>query len=214
MAIETTMLDPNRAYPLFPLQDAVLFPYALLPLLVFEPRYRRMVRDALDSFGILAIGHFNGEVSEAEHLYGRPALADTVGVGLIVDYEHLEDGRYIVTLYGLCRARILREEEHHPYRMARLAPVDLGRGDEATLSGYRETIERTLYDALAKLGYTREAEQNHISTRIPTKILIDQIINAVCRDARERYALLRETNVTRRASWLIDYLRTAAKSHD
>jgi Lon protease-like protein len=210
MAIEKTTFDPNRAYPVFPLHEAVLFPYAMLPLLIHEPRYRRMTRDALDSFGIIAIAHYNAEVSESESLYGRPDLAETVGIGQVIDYEHLSDDRYILTLYGLCRARIKIESEHHPYRMAYLQPIDVGRGDETTLREYRQTIEVTLYGALSKLGYAEKAKDNHISSQIPTKVLIDQIINAVCRDTDERYKLLSETNVTRRANWLIHYLKAAA----
>src|ERR1041385_4835026 len=78
--------------PLFPLPELVLLPGALLPLQIFEPRYRKLVRDALDghkAMGIVCIPDPNQLDPR-----GLPAMASVGGVGTIIDYSELPSGRY------------------------------------------------------------------------------------------------------------------------
>lgn len=94
------------ALPIFPLPNVVLFPGALLPLHVFEPRYREMIRDTLATHRMLAMAmRLENEVPGAP----PPAVAQVVGVGEIVAAEPMSDGRYNLLLEGKARARITRE---------------------------------------------------------------------------------------------------------
>lgn len=93
--------------PIFPLPDVQLFPHALLPLHVFEPRYRDLVRDAMAGERLLAVATLAPGYEPDYH--GRPAVRDVVGVGRIVGHEPLADGRSNIVLRGVARARIDRE---------------------------------------------------------------------------------------------------------
>jgi Lon protease-like protein len=92
---------------IFPLPNVTLFPGALLPLHVFEPRYREMLRDALARRGVLAIARLKpGFEPDYE---GRPPVFDVCGVGGVESWSEREDGRFDIALRGLARARIVSE---------------------------------------------------------------------------------------------------------
>lgn len=113
------MAGTSLEIPLFPLH-VVLFPGMALPLHIFEPRYRRMTSDCLDSnlpIGIVlalpggALGH---EISAPVGTFAR-----------IVDYERLPDGRYNLLTVGTQRFRILQQDRgKHPYLTGRVEPLE------------------------------------------------------------------------------------------
>src|SRR5687768_11559830 len=99
--------------PIFPLAGAILFPRSQLPLHIFEPRYREMVRDALDGGGNI------GMVQPLTMEGGEPPLYEVGCIGEIVGVEELEDGRYNIVLNGSSRFRIIAEAHlDTPYRNA------------------------------------------------------------------------------------------------
>jgi Lon protease-like protein len=104
----------RRLIPLFPLPGVVLFPGTLLPLHVFEPRYRVMLVHALRGDRVLGMSMIDGSAEPAD----PPALVPLGGAGRIVEEEELEDGRFNIILEGLYRYRILAEEPTSPYRSA------------------------------------------------------------------------------------------------
>ena len=103
------------ALPLFPLHQVVLFPGMLLPLHVFEPRYRALVRDALAGHHSLAVAHLLAPEAELED---RPPLAEVAGVGTIVEHRELPGGRYDIVLLGRGRVRLQELSFEPPYRRA------------------------------------------------------------------------------------------------
>ena len=103
------------ALPLFPL-PTVLFPGAMLPLHIFEPRYRQMIRDALESHRALAVVLIKNPALVDEH--GHPAIADVAGAGVIVDHAELPSGRFNVLIRGRARVRISELPFIEPYRRA------------------------------------------------------------------------------------------------
>lgn len=105
--------------PLFPLPNAVLFPQAILPLHIFEPRYRQMTADALVGEQLIAMALKTGDPGAV------PPLHDVVGLGKIIAHQRLDDGRYHLVLRGLARARIAREvASDRMYRVAELQLLD------------------------------------------------------------------------------------------
>jgi Lon protease-like protein len=96
--------------PVFPLEGVVLLPHAELPLNIFEPRYLAMVGDALRS-GHRLIGMIQPSGSSCPMRAIIPDLFATGCAGRITRFEETPDGRYLITLKGLCRFRIVAEEE-------------------------------------------------------------------------------------------------------
>jgi ATP-dependent Lon protease len=111
----------ERVVPLFPLSKVFLYPGVIMPLHIFEPRYRQMVDDLLDRQGWLVISSIvDGHEQDAE---GTPPVYGVAGLGEIVRHTSLPDGRYLVTLAGLARVRIEEVESEHAYRQVRFEPL-------------------------------------------------------------------------------------------
>ena len=137
--------------PLFPLPEVVLFPGVPRPLLIFEPRYREMVADALK--GNRIIGMVLLRPGYEKDYEGRPPIYGIGCAGVIEDYEQLPDGRYGVLLRGLTTFRVVSEDQRKPYRLARVEAVpDLLTDEErGPLSTMRERLARLL-DTVLPLG--------------------------------------------------------------
>ena len=111
----------SRRIPLFPLPGVVLLPGTLLPLHIFEPRYRAMVSDALAGSRTIGMAMLKAGWETAED---NPAIHAIGGAGEIVESEELEDGRYNILLQGQFRYRIVREEAAAtPYRTASVEEI-------------------------------------------------------------------------------------------
>src|SRR5687768_15383367 len=104
--MDDSVLDLS-AVPLFPLPGVVLFPRAVLPLHIFEDRYRAMTADALMGDKTIAMALLKPGWEKS--YYGRPAIEPVVCVGRILSHEKLADGKYNFLLQGVQRARIIRE---------------------------------------------------------------------------------------------------------
>jgi uncharacterized protein len=119
-----------RQLPMFPL-GTVLFPHMVLPLHVFEPRYRALLRDVLD-----ADGEFGVTLISRGHEVGGGDLRTDVGtVARVIQAEELEDGRWLVIAVGTRRIRVDRWLPDDPYPLAVVEdltedPVDADAGAE------------------------------------------------------------------------------------
>ena len=124
---------------IFPLPEVVLFPGTMLPLHVFEPRYRAMLRDALDQDRPIAIATI--DASSALDKYERPLVRPYVGVGRLADCDELPDGRYLIVLEGTARARIVNEyAPERPYRLVRATTVPDEPGDAASTAASIDAV--------------------------------------------------------------------------
>lgn len=111
-------MDLPDVVPLFPLPNVVHFPGVPLPLHVFEPRYRELVRDALA--GRRLVGMVLLRAGWEADYYGAPPVFDVGTAGAIVRAERLADGRWNVVLRGLREFVIEGEEDGRSYRRARV----------------------------------------------------------------------------------------------
>jgi Lon protease-like protein len=107
-----------KIVPLFPLPNLVLFPGMMVPLHIFEPRYREMVADSARSDGIIGMILLKGEWED--DYYGFPDIFEIGCAGKIRDLVRLDDGRYNLVLEGLAEFRVLREIREKPYRQAEI----------------------------------------------------------------------------------------------
>jgi len=133
--------------PLFPLPEVVLFPGVTRPLLVFEPRYREMVADALK--GNRVIGTVLLKPGFEQDYEGRPPIFEIGCAGEIEQYQEFPDGRYGILLRGLTPFRVLSENQDRAYRLARVEAVpDQAPADDLELSTLRDRLSLALFAAL------------------------------------------------------------------
>jgi Lon protease-like protein len=97
----------REALPIFPLPRTVLLPGAMLPLHVFEPRYRELVQACIDGHEMMGIATL--KPGYEEDYEGRPAVWPEIGVGVIVAHQPLDDGRRNILLRYVGRG-LLDEE--------------------------------------------------------------------------------------------------------
>lgn len=121
--------------PLFPLPGVVLLPGTILPLHIFEPRYRAMVADALEGDRTIGMAMMKPGWERSD---GPPPVFPVGGAGKIVDAERLSDGRYDILLEGEFRYRVIDESAPAPYRVARvevLSSIPFPSPSEASAAG-------------------------------------------------------------------------------
>jgi Lon protease-like protein len=100
-------IDVPDVIPIFPLPETVLLPGEVLPLHIFEPRYRAMVRDALASHRVIGIVEATPD-GETEDI-GTATVRQIGCVGFIAQHQELPDGRFLLWLLGLERFQIDEE---------------------------------------------------------------------------------------------------------
>jgi Lon protease-like protein len=180
-----------ESVPIFPLGEVVLFPDTLLPLHIFEPRYREMVADALSgdrTIGMVLVRGVDGAIDPAPpESPDRPEIYPVGCAGRIVQHEKFEDGRSMIVLQGKTKFRIRQETDgDEPYRVAEVQalyeappPAECVREWEAALRAVIEEYVRALdgdvsvlEEAFAKLKL--EGLVNYLSASLPLGVVEKQ----------------------------------------
>ncbi len=203
----------GKPMPLFPLDSAVLLPQQVVPLHIFEPRYRQMIQHALDGPGQIALAVFEGQRWKQEY-HGRPPLRPAVCVGQIVQHERLPDGRYNILVQGICRARIIEElepNESRQYRTALLEPVGVEASsiDASTgeLADIRERLEELLtHGTLTRLAMAEPVLRFVRSSEVTVPALLEIVSFTMLTGAELHYRLLAEESVRARAGLIFGEL--------
>ncbi len=194
------MSELPRRLPIFPLAGALLFPRAQLPLHIFEPRYRAMVRDALGSDRLIGMVQPR---DQGEHA----ALFEIGCVGRIVGAEELDDGRFNIVLEGIGRFRIAREVQAETlYRQVEAddggfddldEPEPLGLAQRAEL----EQESRRYADAL---GYA--VDWQAVSS-LDDEMLVNGIAQIAPLDVGSKQALLEAPDIAARCELLVQFMQ-------
>jgi Lon protease-like protein len=196
--------------PLFPLPEVVLFPRAVLPLHIFEPRYRKMTADALSGARVMAVALLKPGF-EPQYYTRRAPIHSIIGIGHIVASEQLDGGDYNILLRGVARARIVEEVPHKPYRVARIEPFEPAAEVEP---GHLDKLRQDLQATLETEPVCESGIQDHWLRlfEIPLGLgdLTDLIASGLPIDAELRQSLLAEADPLVRARALADHLRTLA----
>ncbi len=187
-----------RRLPLFPLEDVVLFPHSMIPLHIFEARYRKMVRDVLGSNRLVAISlQLEKESLEEGNI---PRVANVASVGELVLAQELPDGRFNLVVRG--RARIGIDEElpsEEPYRLIAAHEIP---DDPATPSSdvdEADTALRALVSGLAESIPDGGELLKHVAAAQETPAALANVVAAsLIADAKARQRLLETTDVFER----------------
>ncbi len=151
--------------PLFPLPNVFLFPRQLMPLHIFEPRYRKMIEDSLDGPGRLVLGTIIGPgESEAP----PPEVMPIAGLGEIARHEKLPDGRFLVWIFGLARVRIAEVDSDEQYRQVQYEIIE-----EVGPTG---SEVRDLRESLSEAILSRTEEIMNLPEDVPIGLLADLLL--------------------------------------
>lgn len=203
----------KRRLPIFPL-DVVLFPQTLLPLHIFEPRYRALVADALLGDKTIGIQRLkDGERPDGE---GRPALFEIGCAGEIVEHEALEDGRSNIVLKGLYRYRVEREPASTlVYRVAEVTRLPVAPLKDASGTLTRLEFRRLLTTLVAKLADSvGRPDAGDLPEELNDEGLVNEALSRLGLDADDRYKLLAMDRLEERYGWAVAHISAAQKRLD
>lgn len=204
-------LDPTALdrVPLFPLPRVVFFPHTLLPLHVFEPRYRELLSDAIDGAGLVAVPLLSAGWESS--YTGSPAVHPVCGLGMIVRRQALPDGRSNVVLLGRARVRIVEElVVATPYRQARvaLAPAPLPAAGDPGWAGAWSRLRALLGQVIRARPTLADDLRPLLDGQRPVDEVLHQLAHMVLTDAEDRQRFLEENDPVLRAARVEDGVGT------
>jgi len=187
--------------PLFPLPGAILFPRSQIPLHIFEPRYREMVKDAIDGPGRIAMiqPHRLDDDNRAP-LYSAGCIGELVGI------EELDDGKFNIVLHGSNRFRLVREVSgDSPYRCAE---VDIAAFDDEEPPPLalvqRAEVEREARRLGDAMGLAVDWDA---VARLDDEMLVNAIAQVAPFDVGAKQALLEQPSLEGRADLLVQLMQ-------
>ena len=210
---EATVLDDFEGdVRLFPLPNSVLFPHVLQPLHIFEPRYRAMTAESLETDRLMALVLLRPGWHVAQS--GIPDVCPMACLARIVKDQCLPDGRYILLIQGMVRAKIVGEKRvAKPFRVARVVarPDDCSKIEDSVLLGFRSE----LMNALELLFPPSNKVHTHFDKLTKTSLNIGTLVDIVSYclelEIETKQSLLEEVSLAARIDRLLKGIRKMAQ---
>ena len=201
------MLHLPQTVPLFPLPNAVLFPGVPLPLHVFEPRYREMVRE-VERREERLIGMVLLRGDWRREYYGAPSVYPIGCAGKMVSVEPLQDGRYNILLHGVREFTIVDERRDRAFREAEVQwrPAQQGSLPAELRTRMHALMQRFLEDREPKL--VRLLNDSSLTDELLTNFLC----YALDFSPVEKQGLLEASELSGRAARLCDVVQFALEA--
>lgn len=189
-----------KTLAIFPLEGALLLPHGQLPLHIFEPRYRNMIEEALGNARML--GMIQPRTPQPHPVPDDAEVFDTGCAGRIVSFAETEDGRFVITLRGVCRYRIAQElPPHRGFRrvVPDFAPFqgDLGPASEEGIDRLRLVASARAYLLMKNIACDWQAAEAASSQALITSLAMscpfepgEKQALLECNDLSERCRLL------------------------
>jgi Lon protease-like protein len=200
--------DLPETIPLFPLPGALLLPRTRLPLHIFEPRYLAMLDDTLKTRDRLI-----GMIQPLTGPRGEKGLSAIGCAGRLTAFSETEDGRYMITLSGISRFRLLREVEGFaPYRRAEISWEGFGRdlaGPEEDLEFRRVPFLELLSRFFAARGLSTDWDA---LKEAETELLVNSLSMLCPLDPEDKQALLEAPTLETRRETLVTLMEFALRS--
>jgi len=202
-------IDLPADAPVMTLPNTALFPQALLPLYIFEPRYRQMLAEALEGNRLFAVAGLDALRAEEPDQVEPPF--PVAGLGIIRACHENADGTSNLVLQGIARVRCRAILSEEPYRRCSIEVLPTAPGAVATelrrqrlaliqqLTEWRELGGPVSADAMRFLRSLREPET-----------FLDLAAFTLCQDALEKQRLLEELDTAARYDRFLRHLRTEA----
>ena len=203
---QTNFSDLPLNLPIFPLAGVILLPRMELPLNIFEPRYLAMIDHALSSHRL--IGVIQPQLDKALHKVGC--------AGRIVSVSETEDGRYLITLKGLCRFAVAEETALHIGGFRNVRPDWSGYvadyNDDKSTEICRDTLVARLETYLRKKNMSCSKWDD--IRQVSCEQLISTLSMVCPFTAQEKQALLEAPDLKHRAEVLFTLMDIAAQDHN
>ncbi|ESY90082.1 LON peptidase substrate-binding domain-containing protein [Mesorhizobium sp. LNHC229A00] len=192
--------DLPSTIPLFPLEGALLLPGGRMPLNIFEPRYLQLVDEAVGGsrlVGVIQPG-LNGALRED----GEPELCSVGCIGRIIAFSETGDGRYLISLQGVCRFRVAHElTVKTPFRQAKPAPFLADLDEEQAANEIDRPALLRAFRAYLQAN-DLEADWQSVS-RAENAMLVNALSMMAPYGPAEKQALLEAADLKTRAETLI-----------
>ncbi len=208
------LADLPLVIPVFPLDGVLLLPGGQLPLNIFEPRYLNMLDDAMS--GERIIGMIQTRPHQAPD-NERPALAPVGCAGRVTSFAETSDGRYLITLTGVCRFRTGDElPVRTPYRQVRadFTPFEPDLREDAAGVRTASDIDRLLLALRRYLDHRGLAIDWTDAESAPSDALINSLAMALPFEPLEKQALLEAETIFERKATLTALLEIDAAATD
>lgn len=205
-------MDLPQVIPLFPLTGALLLPRSRLPLHIFEPRYLAMFEDALKTPERL-IG-----MIQPNEVPGQPNSNGLMKIGCagrVTQFSETEDGRYVITLYGKSRFRIVEEiEGFTPYRRAAVSWDGFERDCGGT--DHDPVFDRSAFLDLLHRYFTAKGLESDWETLkdADDELLINSLSMLLEFEPEDKQALLEAPSLTTRRETLVTLIEFALHRGD
>jgi Lon protease-like protein len=195
-----TVADLQPAVPVFPLPTALLLPGGRMPLNVFEPRYIAMVDEVIGANRL--IGMIQPALDGSTREDGEPKLCEVGCIGRVTSFAETSDGRYLISLNGVCRFRIAEElAVKTPYRQCRIMPFAADLIEDA---GANEVDRSSLLKVFRQYLEANELEADWESvSRADNTTLVNALSMMAPYGPAEKQALLEAADLKTRAETLI-----------
>lgn len=204
MTSDSLSLSLPEYVPVMPLPGALLFPQALLPLYIFEGRYRAMLEHALKEHRMFCVTLIDPRLAEWHSVRQFKHIAT---VGLIRACVGLGDGTSNLILQGLQRVRFTQFLQEKPFPIARLEPLPSVDADTEQVQALGSQV-LAFYDRFKKMGHQLPAKlDDHLSNLSDPETLADLMAATFISDASRRQRLLEELSVAARLRLTLQYLR-------
>lgn len=206
MDYQVELKDFSGICRLFPLPNVVLFPHVILPLHIFEPRYRQMTQDALDGDQCVTIVQAC-PLDQANPWTEPVPIHDVACLGKIIQSERLPDGRFNMLLLGCQRVRLIRELPSP--RLYRLAEASLIEDVSAIESGGARRADLiALFLEVFRRRHGLPADLTRlVHSDLPLGVLSDIVAHALDLSGAVKQSLLEEHRIDDRVLRLTTILR-------
>jgi Lon protease-like protein len=211
--VEDLVFDETRfkgIARMFPLPDLIMFPHVMQPLRIFEPRYRDLLNEALDSDGLIAMCVLRP--GWEEDYENNPLVLPHACLGKVVTHQRTEEGEYNILLLGMRRIKIVRElPRDKTFRRAEVTLLDdvCQSENDTERSDVQEQLTRRFQEFLPPGKKTDPVFETLLSSEIPLGVLTDLVSFALPLEYAQKRELLAECDVDRRAEMLLSAFAAA-----
>jgi len=189
--------------PVMVLPGAVLFPHALMPLFIFEPRYRAMLSHTLEEDRVFCVAMMKPEVTEARSAVDFHHIA---GIGMVRACVAHEDGTSHLVLQGLARVDLRSFVQEKPFRIAEIREVRPSVGDPAELAELCDALRERSAEIILPDPAVQEKLSEQLEQIEDPAVLGDLLAHTFLRDPLSQQEVLEERDLAKRLTMVLRLL--------